>query len=124
MDTKSKHIILECWDINSDILKDKLIIENIINESANQSRATILHNHFHHFGENFGVTGVLVLSESHISIHTWPENNYAAIDIFMCGKCDPIISMNYILKEFDCNNYNALRLDRGNLNYIERYIIQ
>ena len=51
--------------------------------------ATILHSHFHHFTPNGGVSGVLVLAESHISIHTWPEKNFAAIDIFMCGDCNP-----------------------------------
>ena len=52
--------------------------------------ATILHGHFHHFGPNSGVSGVLVLAESHVSIHTWPERDYAALDIFVCGDCNPI----------------------------------
>ena len=51
--------------------------------------ATILHSHFHHFTPNGGVSGVVVLAESHISIHTWPERNFAAVDVFMCGACDP-----------------------------------
>ncbi|MCX7373892.1 MAG: adenosylmethionine decarboxylase, partial [Alphaproteobacteria bacterium] len=53
------------------------------------SGATILHGHFHHFSPNGGVSGVLVLAESHVSIHTWPEKNFAALDIFVCGACDP-----------------------------------
>ena len=51
--------------------------------------ATILHSHMHQFGEGGGCSGVVVLAESHISIHTWPERAFAAIDIFMCGTCDP-----------------------------------
>ena len=51
--------------------------------------ATILHGHFHHFSPNGGVSGVLVLAESHVSIHSWPERDYAALDIFVCGDCDP-----------------------------------
>ena len=55
--------------------------------------ATILHSHFHHFGPDGGVSGVVVLAESHISIHTWPERDFAAVDIFMCGACDPYRSL-------------------------------
>lgn len=124
MDTKSKHIILECWDVDTNILGDKLYISQILNKSAIAANATVLFSHFHHFGKNFGVTGILVLAESHISIHTWPEEKYAAIDIFMCGKCDPEISMKYILKELNCNSYNALSLTRGYPEYIERDLIQ
>ncbi|MGB3471142.1 MAG: adenosylmethionine decarboxylase [Erythrobacter sp.] len=63
-------------------------LEAILREAANAAGATILQSHFHHFGENMGVTGVLMLAESHISIHTWPEIRFAAIDIFMCGTAD------------------------------------
>ncbi len=60
-----------------------------LREAAVTAGATILHSHFHHFSPNGGVSGVVVLAESHISIHTWPERGFAAIDIFMCGACDP-----------------------------------
>ncbi len=51
--------------------------------------ATLLHIHLHHFEPNGGVSGVAVLAESHISVHSWPEANYAALDVFMCGRADP-----------------------------------
>jgi len=51
--------------------------------------ATLLHIHLHHFEPNGGVSGVAVLAESHISIHSWPEANYAALDVFMCGDANP-----------------------------------
>ncbi len=50
----------------------------------------MLSDHFHHFGEGCGVSGVVVLAESHLSVHTWPENGYAAFDVFVCGTCDPL----------------------------------
>ena len=54
----------------------------------------MLGTHIHDFGEGMGVTGVVILAESHISIHSWPEHDYAAIDIFMCGEADPQIALN------------------------------
>ena len=69
--------------------------EAILMEAAAAAQATVLQSHFHHFGEEMGVTGVLMLAESHISIHTWPENSFAALDIFMCGaaKIDEAIGV-------------------------------
>ena len=60
-------------------------LEAILRKAALAAGATILQSHFHHFGDDMGVTGVLMLAESHISIHTWPEIDFAALDIFMCG---------------------------------------
>ncbi len=81
------HLLLDLWGARN--LTDPAMIETILHRSADASGATILHGHFHQFGEGGGVSGVLVLAESHISIHTWPERDFAAIDVFMCGACDP-----------------------------------
>ncbi len=81
------HLLLDMWGARN--LTDPGIIADTLSAAAGASGATILHSHFHQFGENGGVSGVLVLAESHISIHTWPERDFAAIDIFMCGACDP-----------------------------------
>ncbi len=74
-------------------LTDPAHIDRSLREAAEAAGATILHSHFHHFAPNGGVSGVVVLAESHISIHTWPERNFAAVDIFMCGECDPYLSL-------------------------------
>lgn len=66
-------------------LDEPAYLETVLRQSAESAGATILQAHFHHFGPAMGVTGVLMLAESHISIHTWPETGFAAIDIFMCG---------------------------------------
>lgn len=81
------HILVELWDAAH--LDDPKLIEDALLQGARDAGATILHSHFHHFSPYAGVSGVVVLAESHISIHTWPEKSYAAIDIFMCGDCDP-----------------------------------
>ena len=66
-------------------LDEPAYLEDVLRRSAEAAGATILQAHFHHFGPAMGVTGVLMLAESHISIHTWPETGFAALDIFMCG---------------------------------------
>ena len=81
------HLLVELWQASG--LGDDALIRRALREAATASGATILFDHFHHFGEGQGVSGVVVLAESHISIHTWPERGYAAIDLFMCGGCDP-----------------------------------
>lgn len=80
------HLLLDM--AGAENLTDKDLIETVLHEAAEAAGATTLHCHLHQFG-NGGVSGVLVLAESHISIHTWPERNFAALDIFMCGQCDP-----------------------------------
>ncbi len=81
------HLLADLWDARN--LEDPEHIDTALREAAVTAGATILHSHFHHFSPNGGVSGVVVLAESHISIHTWPERGFAAIDIFMCGACDP-----------------------------------
>ena len=81
------HLLVDLWGATN--LSDPALIDRALRDAAITAGATILHSHFHHFTPNGGVSGVVVLAESHISIHTWPERDFAAIDIFMCGACDP-----------------------------------
>ena len=90
------HLLVDLWGATK--LDDPAHIDAALREAALAAGATILHSHFHHFTPNGGVSGVVVLAESHISIHTWPERNFAAVDIFMCGACDPYLSIP-VLKE-------------------------
>lgn len=81
------HLLIDLWEATN---LDKMdVIERALSEAAKIAGATLLHAHLHRFTPNGGISGVLVLAESHISIHTWPERSYAALDIFMCGSCDP-----------------------------------
>jgi len=81
------HLIIDLWD--ADHLDDAAVIETTFRRAINEAGATLLHMHFHEFSENGGISGVAVLAESHISIHTWPERGYAAVDVFMCGAAEP-----------------------------------
>ena len=92
------HLLVDLWGATN--LADPGHIDTALREAAVTAGATILHSHFHHFTPNGGVSGVVVLAESHISIHTWPERNFAAIDIFMCGACDPHDSIPVLRRAF------------------------
>ena len=76
-------------------------------------KATLLHIHLHHFTPNGGVSGVAVLAESHISIHTWPEKNYAALDVFMCGDSEPYRAIDVLKKAFGPSNVEVGEHRRG-----------
>lgn len=92
------HLLVDLWGATN--LCDPAHIDAALREAAEAAGATILHSHFHHFSPNGGVSGVLVLAESHISIHTWPERDFAAVDIFMCGACDPHMSVPALHRAF------------------------
>ena len=81
------HVLLDLWGARH--LDDAACIERAMRRAAEVAGATLLHIHLHRFGDGGGVTGVAVLAESHISVHTWPERDFAAFDVFMCGECRP-----------------------------------
>ena len=75
-------------------------LKALMTRAAKAGSATVLVEHFHEFGGHGGVTGVLVLAESHITVHTWPEYQYAAFDIFMCGDAEPMKAAQVIADQF------------------------
>tara|TARA_B100000676_G_scaffold303610_1_gene354397 strand:+ start:613 stop:1050 length:438 start_codon:yes stop_codon:yes gene_type:complete len=83
-----RHLLVDIWD--GENLSNIDVIDAALRRGAEESGATLLHVHLHEFSENGGISGVAVLAESHISIHTWPEWGYAAVDLFMCGETDPM----------------------------------
>lgn len=82
-----KHVLLDFWGCEN--LDQLDVIERAFRQGALAAGATLLDVRLHCFESSGGISGVAILAESHISIHTWPERGYAALDIFMCGKCDP-----------------------------------
>ena len=79
------HALLDLYDCDAALLADAPALQALLQRAADVAGATTLAAHFHPFGEGMGVTGVLLLAESHISIHTWPEHGFAALDVFLCG---------------------------------------
>ncbi|MDO4878736.1 MAG: adenosylmethionine decarboxylase [Neisseria sp.] len=80
------HGLLDLYGCNPAVLRDQGVLQAVLQKAAQAARATVLEGRFHTFGGEGGVTGVLLLAESHISIHTWPEYRFAAADIFLCGQ--------------------------------------
>ncbi len=81
------HIIIDLWGAKP--LNDLELMEATLRKAVDAAGATLLHIHLHHFTPNSGISGVAVLAESHISVHTWPERDFAAFDVFMCGDTEP-----------------------------------
>jgi S-adenosylmethionine decarboxylase len=83
------HLLADFYGVDAAQTRSCDAIDALLRAPPEAAGATILHSHFHSFGDAMGVTGVLLLAESHISIHTWPEFGFAAADIFMCGDAQP-----------------------------------
>ncbi len=105
------HLVLDCWGATH--LDDLKHIEASLKEAVKIAGATLLHIHLHHFTLNHGVSGVAVLAESHISIHTWPERGFAAIDIFMCGETRPEKTIAVFKAAFKVKNMTISKQLRG-----------
>ena len=104
------HLIIDLHDAKR--LDDIDHIEATLRRCVEASRATLLHMHLHHFKPN-GVSGVAVLAESHISIHTWPEAGYAALDVFMCGSANPDACIPVLREAFSAVRVGVSELLRG-----------
>jgi S-adenosylmethionine decarboxylase len=92
------HLIIDLWGASR--LDDSETVEAMLKEATETCGATLLYMHVHVFSENGGISGVAVLAESHISIHTWPERGYAAVDLFMCGSAEPQKAVPVLRKHF------------------------
>lgn len=104
------HLLIDFWGATN--LNSVKEIEDILIKSAKEARATVLYSYLHPF-EPQGVSGVVVLAESHISIHTWPERGYAAIDIFMCGDANPYLAIPVLKEFFKPDNIQISESKRG-----------
>jgi S-adenosylmethionine decarboxylase len=104
------HLIVDLH--GAERLDDIEHIETTLRRCVEAARATLLHIHLHHFQPS-GVSGVAVLAESHISIHTWPEAGYAALDVFMCGSADPDQCIPVLREAFSAKRVGVNELLRG-----------
>lgn len=112
-----KHYIVECYDCSVEILNDAAALESILIDAACRAGATVIDSTFRTF-EPQGVSGVVVIAESHLTVHTWPEHRYAAVDIFTCGSSiDFDTALQIIEQDFQCGRLVVSgNLDRGVLD--------
>lgn len=118
MKSLGRHIIAEFYDCDKSILDDVEAIENHMKEAAYETGATLVNSSFHRFLP-YGVSGVVVISESHLTIHTWPEYGYAAVDLFTCGDdVDPWKAFSYLKKVLNSQRVHVVEHLRGKFNEI------
>ena len=117
MNALGTHLLVELRECNAKILDDVKKTKESLTMAAKKAGATILSAHFHEFLPH-GVTGVVVIAESHLSIHTWPEYGYAAVDIFTCGETlQPTVAATYLIEKFQSKNPTVMEVKRGTLSW-------
>lgn len=120
MNALGKHLLLDLNDCDHELLNDLTTIRDIMLAAASQSGVTVLGESFHRFSPQ-GVSGVLIIAESHFTIHTWPEHGYAAADIFTCGTTvQPEKAAEIIIERFNPRSHSIVQMFRGMVEVKER----
>lgn len=111
-----KHLLIGLFDCNKELIDDLDFVQEVFINASKEARAEVLSVSFRKFQPN-GISGVVIISESHLTIHSWPEEGYCAIDIFTCGnKAKPFRALGYINKKLQGKKCSVIQLDRGNEN--------
>lgn len=120
MQALGRHILVEFFQCDQDYLNDVDHIRKIMIQATKDCGATMVTENFHHFSPH-GVSGVIVIAESHLTIHTWPEHGYAAVDLFTCGETvDPWIAFDVLKEGLKSQEYTYNELKRGLLNLSDK----
>ena len=112
METIGRHLIAEYYNCDSDAINNVEYVKSHMCEVAEKIGATVLGEKFHQF-EPQGVSGTVVIAESHLSIHTWPEKGYVAVDIFTCGGLDPSVGFEYLGQMLKAQSGRVQEILRG-----------
>jgi S-adenosylmethionine decarboxylase len=116
LEALGRHLLEELFGCDEGILNDREVIARIMNEAALVSGTTVVESIFHLFNPH-GISGIVVIAESHFAIHTWPEFRYAAVDIFTCGNVvDPWKAHDYIKRELKAESISTVEMRRGELD--------
>lgn len=107
-----RHTLAELHGCGADALNDPAQVERLMNEAARLSGATVVQSAFHAFSPH-GVSGVVVVEESHLAVHTWPEHRYAAVDYFSCGEIDCEAAMRHLETHFRAEHVEVREIARG-----------
>jgi S-adenosylmethionine decarboxylase len=113
LDALGRHLLLELRECNKAVLDDLKYLENALVSAAKEAGATVIDKSFHQFAPQ-GVSGVVLIAESHLSLHTWPEHAYAAVDIFTCGTTVKIeVAADALIKSLGSRDPSVLEVKRG-----------
>jgi S-adenosylmethionine decarboxylase proenzyme len=119
MKALGRQIVVEYYGCNTDVLNDVAYIKRSMRAAAVESGATVVQEAFHVFNPH-GVSGVVVIAESHLTIHTWPEYGYAAVDLFTCGEeVSPDVAFQRLKTALGAQTFNAFEMKRGILDLAE-----
>ena len=113
------HILVEFMNCNPKVMNDVSTIEKNMVSAAQIAGATVINSTFHHFSP-YGVSGVVVIQESHLAIHSWPEYGYAAVDLFTCGEINAWVSFDHLKECFGAQSYSVIEMKRGSVNLLKR----
>ena len=120
MKSLGRHVLAEVYDCDFDMLNDVNKVEEIMINAALEAGAEVREVVFHKFSPQ-GVSGVVVISESHLAIHTWPELGYAAVDVFTCGeRVNPWDACNHLAEKFGAGHMTATEMKRGVLESLRK----
>lgn len=121
MENLGRHVLAEFYNCDENILNDHKLIENYMVQAAKEANATIVTSNFHMFNP-WGVSGVVVIQESHLTIHTWPEYGYAAIDLFTCGdEVNPWLAFDCLKNMLKAEITETKEYPRGINSRIKKY---
>ena len=113
MNSLGTHLLLELKKCRKNILDDLEFVETAMLDAASEAKATIVEHKFHEFNP-FGISGMVIIAESHLSIHTWPESDYAAVDIFTCGDIiKPQEAAEFLVERFGSLEPQIMEIKRG-----------
>lgn len=119
--TLGRHVLIELYGCKPKIIEDNQLIEKLMNEAAVESGATIVDSVFHMFNP-YGVSGAVIIEESHLTIHTWPEYEYASVDVYTCGdSVDPWVAEQYLAKVLGASAHESFEIPRGMSDKIKRH---
>ena len=112
METRGQHLLIEFRGCEGSVLNDSSALQALMERAVEAARATIVNSVFHTFAPQ-GVTGVVVVEESHFSVHTWPEHGYVAVDVYTCGECDPQLAREVLRVGLAATSVEWMLIERG-----------
>ena len=124
MKALGRQIVVEYYGCAPEVLNNVALIKRVMRDAALVSGATVVQEAFHLFNP-YGVSGVVVIAESHLAIHTWPEYGYAAVDLFTCGDdVDPDAAFLYLKEKLGAGSFSAMELKRGILGDVDGKLLK